>query len=214
MSSTTLSSSPGPSNTRPDTKRPRSNNRESDADDGRISKRSRTTSEEPSSAKHDAKDKKKRHRRKKRKVSVVVVEDGRVRFKDSRRGISQLPLSPVKVGESSRSRSVSVVLANVKSKDHNAEEPVSSSNVSGTGCHFWNGLTFQQDKGKGKAVESGPLTAEEQIARLTKELAFKNDVRPYLLSYPLTKFSVLTAHRKTPKRCNPNPASDHLPSLP
>ena len=135
MSSATLSSSPGPSNARPDTKRPRSNNRESDADDGRISKRSRTTSEEPSSAKHDAKDKKKRHKRKKRKVSVVV-EDGRARFKDSRRGVSQLPLSPVKVGELSRSRSIPTVLANDKSKDHNAEDPVSSSNVSETGCHF------------------------------------------------------------------------------
>jgi hypothetical protein len=42
---------------------------------------------------------------------------------------------------------------------------------------------WQKDKGKGKAVESpqpdepNAISAEAEVARLTKELAFKNEVR-------------------------------------
>jgi hypothetical protein len=121
MSSVTPSSSPGLSISHLNGKRAHSDTREVE---DRITKKSRILSEEPG-ATRDAKDKKKRHKRKKRKVSVVVIEDGRARIKDSRRGIMQsLVPSPIKASESSRSRSDSVGLANDKSDKHDGEEIV------------------------------------------------------------------------------------------
>ncbi|KIM92263.1 hypothetical protein PILCRDRAFT_117286 [Piloderma croceum F 1598] len=172
MSSGTLSSSPGPSTLQQNSKRALSSHSR-DAED-RLAKKSRTTSEEPSltiressaNTNSTAKDKKKRQRKKKRKVSVVVIEDGHARIKDSsHRGVSGALVSlthpsPVKLGESSRSQSKSTVLAN---DERDVEEAVHGS----------------KDKGKGKAVEPDePNTpsAEQEIARLIKELAFKNEL--------------------------------------
>jgi hypothetical protein len=137
MSSGTLSSSPGPSVLQQNSKRALSANSRDTED--RLTKKSRTTSEEPSltiresnaNSNSTAKDKKKRQRKKKRKVSVVVIEDGRARIKDSsHRGVSRalVPLtpSPVKLGESSRSRSKSVVLVN---DERDVEEVAYSSKV-------------------------------------------------------------------------------------
>jgi hypothetical protein len=145
MSSGTLSSSPGPSTLQQNSKRALSANSR-DAED-RLMKKSRTTSEEPSltmrepnaNSNSTAKDKKKRHKKKKRKVSVVVIEDGRARIKDSsHRGVSRAlvpltPPSPVKLGESSRSRSKSAVLAN---NEHGVEEAVHSAKVGFTSAPF------------------------------------------------------------------------------
>lgn len=135
MSSATLSSSPGPSEKTFRSKRtlPGGDNAEE-----RGVKRSRTES----NAKRDAKDKKKRQKRKKRKHSVVVIEDGHARDRDTRHGVSSfleninvVPMaSPAKAGEFSRNRSKSAsrviepVSDTADGRDN--EEPVTTPKVS------------------------------------------------------------------------------------
>lgn len=93
-------------------------------------------SQDDATIKRDPKDKKKRTKKKKRKLPVVVVEDGRARFKDSRRGLSE-PSSPsLKAGEPSLNRSPPAILAEerpaeeVSEEERLVEDIVTSSQVS------------------------------------------------------------------------------------
>lgn len=109
MSTSTLSSS-GLSDRLSNSKRALSDSEELDE---RTTKKTRTVPDDQHNGKRDAKEKKKRQKKKKKKHSVVTVEDGRARVKDSRRGVSSFLDTTdvegvallVKPGESSNTRS-------------------------------------------------------------------------------------------------------------
>lgn len=183
----------------------------SDSEDGdeRIIKKTRTVPEDQHGGKRDAKEKKKRQRKKKRKHSVVIVEDGHAHIKDSLHDVSSLLDAtdvqvPVKAGESSNTRS-KLSVAPTESLDnlleeHDVEQIVSCPKVSRhKPARYARHLIvcLLKDKGKGKATESDPSqsetevkpdssrseSAEEKVARLTKELSFKNEVRVLVFTH-------------------------------
>lgn len=139
MSSSTLSSTSGLSDRISNSKRALSDNEELDE---RTIKRTRTAPDDQHNGKRDAKEKKKRQKKKKKKHSVVTVEDGRARVKDSRRGVSSFldttdvedMILPVKAGESSTTLSkISVPTTGSMDsllEEHDVEQIVSFSKVS------------------------------------------------------------------------------------
>ncbi|KAF7982807.1 hypothetical protein HWV62_25735 [Athelia sp. TMB] len=179
MSSLTLSSSPGPSNITKNFKR--SHSEVSASGEQSISKKTKTS---PIGI-NGGRDKKKRPKKKRtRKPSVVVVENGRARVKDARRGLSEplVATSPVtaKLGESSRGLSKTPV-DDVSGDERDVEDIVSSTQV----AEAVDPGEFEpktcpdlstQERGKGKATDLPQRTVEEELARLTRELAFKNSL--------------------------------------
>lgn len=134
MSSSTLSSSPGPWIK----SRLRKRNHSDDEDTQEGSSKKAKTSVDEANTKRDSKDKKKRQRKKKKKHSIVIVQDGKARVRDSRRGTSMTlevtPVaSPMKTRESSRGRSKSAVpepdTVEDITEELDVEEIVSSSKV-------------------------------------------------------------------------------------
>ena len=128
MSSLTLSPSPGPSNRTKNSKR--SHSEISASGEQSISKKTKTS---PIGI-NGGRDKKKRPKKKRtRKPSVVVVENGRARVKDARRGLSEplVATSPIaaKPGESSRGLSKTPV-DDVSGDERDVEDIVSSIQVS------------------------------------------------------------------------------------
>lgn len=62
--------------------------------------------------------------------------------------------------------------------DCNEAEPEPATGLSGEVAG--DSIAIKMDKGKGKAIDVPQRTAEEEIACLTRELAFKNSVCPSL----------------------------------
>ena len=197
MSSSTLSSTSGLSDGINNSKRALSDSEEVEERSVKKTRMALNSDEQPNS-KRDAKEKKKRQRKKKKKHSVVIVEDGRARVKDLRRGESSFLdtaevesiAPPVQVGESSNTRSRSSIATtipvdNVLKKDDVEQtapspkvSPRCSSLITRADVHL-------KDKGKGKATDSQPPAVEtqsssesmeEKVARLVKELSCKNEV--------------------------------------